>query len=140
MNKRCTDWPPLSRTALQFFTAAMLSRVNVCATQRGVAGAMTPHLYCHRREVDLLQGGCEGGLNNDSSLGALQTQITNVFFVKFSGRELWVLLFVFMRTGWLIVKTVLIPGIMEKCWLLKITLKWKMVFCSNDIRIETMHD
>lgn len=70
-----------------------------------------------------------------------QTQIINVFFVKFSGRELWVLLFVLMRTGWLIVKAVLIPRIMEKCWLLKNTLKWNMFFfCSNDIRIETMHD
>lgn len=61
------------------------------------------------------------------SLPYFQTQIINVFFVKFSGRELGVL-FVFMRTGWLIVKTVLIPGIMEKCWLLKDTLKWNMVF------------
>lgn len=60
------------------------------------------------------------------SLPYSQTQLINVFLVKFGERELWVLLFVFIRTGWLIVKTGLIPGTMEKCWLLEGTLRWNM--------------
>lgn len=49
----------------------------MCATQWGVAGAMMPHLYCHKRGGDLLQRGCKEGLKNHSSFGAFFALFSN---------------------------------------------------------------
>jgi hypothetical protein len=59
----------LRRTALQFFTAILLFRVNVRATQWGVAGARMPHLYVRGEERNLLQGVSKEWMKKHLSFG-----------------------------------------------------------------------